>query len=233
MDPTTSRSSDSAVGMTMAVSAVLSVLLMMAHPTAHGPHMPAFAEEVRREALLNMAVHGSLIALLLVTAAGYSFVAGRIGSSTFLMRLAMTAYGAGVAGMVAAALISGMVVPEFLVRYEGRPPEDLELARHALGLARAVNQVCTRMAVVALSASAAMFGVALWKFGTQTRAVGILGILAGVLPVAALAGGYLPMNVHGVLAFVGAQTVWTLCLAWLLIQGRMQGRTENRVTIDP
>jgi hypothetical protein len=210
---------DRLAGTAMAAASLLSVALMMAHPTAHGHRMADFAEEVRRGAMVNTAVHGGLIALSLVLAAGFGHFASRLGLGRFGVRVARTAYAAGVAGMIVAALISGVIVPEYFARYEGRPAEELEYTRHVLGMARATNQVCSRLAVMAMSVAAAIFGWALVKRGQ--RSVGGLGMAAGGVVLVAMPTGNLPMNVHGMLAFVGAQTVWTMGVAWLLLNERL------------
>jgi hypothetical protein len=43
----------------------------------------------------------------------------------------------------------------------------------------------------------------------------------GFAPLVALAIGYLPMDIHGVLAFIVTQTVWSIAVGVLLIRGRI------------
>jgi hypothetical protein len=110
--------------------------------------------------------------------------------------------------MTAAALVNGFVVAEFVGRYQGRPEGEFQTARYVLAFAHAVNQVCSRAAVLALSAAAAAWSAVLVRRPGPPRRVGALGCVAGGLPAVALVAGRLPMNVHGMLALVVAQTVW-------------------------
>src|SRR5947208_2877070 len=71
--------------------------------------------------------------------------------------------------------------------------------------------------VAAVGRQAVGYGVV----SAAARAVGGLGCVAGGLPVVALLSGHLPMNVHGVLAFILAQTVWSLAVAAMLIANRI------------
>ena len=48
--------------------------------------------------------------------------------------------------------------------------------------------------------------------------VGLLGTLAGSVLIAALLLGYLPMNVHGMLAFVGVQACWTVAVGVMMVR---------------
>ena len=54
-----------------------------------------------------------------------------------------------------------------------------------------------------------------------SRGVGVLGCIAGAGLIVTLLSGHLPMNVHGVLAFLLAQTVWSLGVAVQLIRNRI------------
>jgi hypothetical protein len=137
------------------------------------------------------------------------------------VRGGLVAYQMGTAALVAAALVSGFIVPELVLPYQGRPAEELEALRGVLGLARAANQVCSRMGVLATSLAMVLWSLAILARPGLSRAVGLLGCVAGAGLVVALLSGHLPMNVHGALAFVLAQTVWNLGVAVELIRNRL------------
>ncbi len=85
----------------------------------------------------------------------------------------------------------------------------------------ATNQICSKAGVLAMSIAVALWSLNLLSRPGGVRAVGIFGCLAGGIPAAALMLGYLHMDMHGMLAFVLTQTLWTLAVAWMLVRGRI------------
>ena len=56
--------------------------------------------------------------------------------------------------------------------------------------------------------------------GGASRGVGILGLLCALVPLVALAGGHLRMDLHGFGAFLLMQAIWSCAVAVLLLRGR-------------
>jgi hypothetical protein len=77
------------------------------------------------------------------------------------------------------------------------------------------------MWVVASAIALVFWSIALTQRMGVARTIGILGIVLGFAPLVALAIGYLPMDIHGVLAFIVTQTVWSIAVGVLLIRGRI------------
>jgi hypothetical protein len=207
------------VGITIIVAASLSIGFMLYHPRVHAHGMSDFVAAVRQELLVNGVVHGTLIALMGVLAAVFSVVTTRLES--VWARIALAAYALGVVSGMAAASINGLIVPEFILHYEGKSDSVLEALRPVLSFCHAANQVCSRMWVVASALALVFWSIALAHRPGPTRTVGTLGIVLGLAPLAALALGYLPMDIHGVLAFIVTQTIWSVAVGVLLIRGRI------------
>ena len=104
-----------AAGITIIVAAVLSIGFMLYHPRVHAHGMSDFVVAVRQELLVNGVVHGTLIALMGVLAAGFSVVTTRLDS--VWARIALAAYAIGVVSGMAAASINGLIVPEFVLHF--------------------------------------------------------------------------------------------------------------------
>ena len=121
--------------------------------------------------------------------------------------------------MVAAALADGFITPEFVGRFQGRPTAELEMMKEIMVFCGIGIRVCTRFAVVTMSIAVLFWSVALLRGSGPVRAVGLLGWLAGAIPLIGLSIGLLPMNVHGVLTFMLTQTVWSTAVAVLLVRG--------------
>ena len=210
-----------ATGVVIGLASVLSVAFMVFHPTVHAHDTTELIAGVARKASVNRVVHGSLIALVGVLVCGFTCLSSRLGANSICARGGLVAYVIGAATMIVAALISGFIFPEFIARYEGRPTAELETLRPALALAWTVNQVCARAGVLAMSIAMLLWSANLASRPGGTRVVGALGAIVGTLLVGALLSGNLPMNIHGVLAFELAYTLWSLAVATLLILRRI------------
>ncbi|CAN5182030.1 hypothetical protein BH10PLA2_BH10PLA2_08110 [soil metagenome] len=208
-------------GIVMGVASLLAVLFMAYHPRVHASTNEELFAGISKVAFINKLVHGSLIALEIVLAVAFSCLASRLGNSSLLVRTGYFAYLTGAITLSAAALINGFVLTDFVARYVGRTKETLDIAKHALAYGGVANQVCSRMGVLAMSIAVALWSIKLISMSGGVRAVGIFGCISGGIPAAALLLGYLHMDVHGMLAFVLSQTLWSLAVAWLLVRGRI------------
>ena len=172
---------------------------------------------VRQELLLNGVAHGTLIAPMGVLAVG----SRRSIPLRHELRLAAYALGVVTAWWV---LDQRIDLPEFVLHSEGKAESVLESSLPVLNFCHPANQVCSRMWVVA-SALALVFWLycpSLTKRGRLAQ-LGILGMLLGLLRGWwRFALGYLPMDIHGVLAFIGTQTIWSVAVGALLIRGSFE-----------
>jgi hypothetical protein len=204
----------------IALGSVLAPAFMMHHPSPRSHTMADFIEAVRQGALTNAVVHGALVTVIGLLVVGFSFLAERLGRDSFVARAGLVAYGVGAIALIAAALVSGFILPEFVSRYQGRPQEEVEVVRHVLGLCRAVNQVCSRVGVMGTAVAVLLWSMLLVRRTGLAFAVGVLGCVAGTGLAIGLLSGYLKMDVHGVLVFILAQSVWSMGVAVLLIRRR-------------
>jgi hypothetical protein len=214
-------SSDRSAGVALALGSVLSVLMMAHHPTAHGHNPPEFVAEVTEHAAVNEFVHGALIALMGVLIYGFSGLALRLGMHTFWARGGLIAYLMGATAGIAAALFNGFTIPEYVARYQNRPAEELATMMQMLSLGGEASHVCARVWIVGLSIAVALWSVPLVHRPGLSCAAGVFGCVVGALPVLGLLTGHLRLHVHGALAFVLGQAVWTLIVAVQLIRNRL------------
>jgi hypothetical protein len=206
-------------GALIVLSWLLSLAFMAHHPVVHGHALEDLVADMERHATADRVVHGALITLVGFLLYGFTCLASRLGLDSFVVRAGLIAYALAAVGMVAAALLDGFVTPEFMGRFHGRPTTELEMMKAIMAFCGTAISVCTRFAVVAMSVALPFWSVALLRGRGLVRAVGVLGWLAGAAPLIALSIGILPMNVHGVLAFMLAQAVWSAAVALLLVRG--------------
>jgi hypothetical protein len=208
-------------GIMIASASVLSVLFMAYHPTIHPHHTDDLFAEMNKVAFANRIVHGFLIALTGVLVCGFSCLASRLGFSSSVVRAGFVAYVMGSIAISAAALINGFMLPDLVLRYEGRPKEALEIMTHLLDWGGVVSHLCSKMGVLAMSIAIVLWSMTLVGRPGATRAAGLFGCVGGAALGIALLAGHLHMDVHGMLAFVLTQTIWSLMVAVQLIRGRI------------
>lgn len=233
-------------GIVLIAGSLLTIAFMIYHPTIRAKGLTELVDEFARQQWVNGLVHGSLIALMGLLVVGFSCLSSRMGWQHPLVRAAFISYGMGVIAMIAAALISGFIIPDFVEGYQARLTHQMKLSDHGhavqslpadpspaasheqlksmlqiMGLARSGNQVCSRMGVLASSVAYLLWSLVLLRSKGVVKWVGILGTIAGLLLTASLLLGYLPMNVHGMLVFVGVQACWSVAAGWMMLVRRI------------
>ena len=204
-------------GIVLIAASLLSILLMAHHPTAGTHDHAALAADLAGSANLSRFVHGGLIALIAAQIFAFTIFVTRIDSGRSAARAGLVAYAIGAGAMIGAALISGFVVSDLAERYADGTDADLfvQLARFAM----TGNQALAKLGVVAMSAA-----IVLWAIAFMHRRRGhwlaIVGLLAGVLPAAALALGFIRLNVTGMMLVVVAETAWNLAAGVYLIRSK-------------
>lgn len=199
-------------------ASLLEVLGMLHHPTAHGANIAQAIELIAGLASLSAVVHGSLIALMLLTVFGFIEFVVRVGLERPLIRAGLIAYASGVLVMIGAALVSGFIAPDLAALLPHQTPVDLQINTQLLILCRVLNQSCANLAVVAMSAGIVAWSLELCRSRGGSRGVGIFGCVVGLVPALALLSGQLHLDVHGMTQVVAAQAAWNIAVAVLLLQ---------------
>ncbi len=207
---------------------------MIYHPVVRAKGLNGLVEEFANIAFINALVHGSLIALMWLMLAALSVLCTVLNWNRFSVRAAFLAACLATIAMTGAALVSGFIIPEFVANFQARtersmshhapatvsasinPVSEQEQLRSMLqimSLARSTNQVCSKVGVLAMAVAWLLWSFALLR---SSRWIGLLGMLAGAGLGGSLLTGLLPMNVHGMLAYAGMQTLWNLTVGLLL-----------------
>ncbi len=225
------------------IGSLLVVVFMIYHPTIRARGLSELVDEFARQAFVNGLVHGTLIAQMGVLVVGFSYLSSQLGWHYGFVRAAFIAYCMGTIAMMAAALISGFIIPEFVAGYQARTTQEMKTTGHdhaammqladpspqaateqiksmlqIMGLARSGNQVCSRMGVLASAIAYLLWSLAMLRSTGTVKWVGILGTVVGLALSGSLLLGYLPMNVHGMLVFVTFQACWSVAVGYLMFR---------------
>lgn len=215
---TPQRAPDARIGAAALIgAALLEALGLSQHPHLHAHDMTEAVAQLASLAAAFARVHVGLSAVLLLGFVGLTEFARGRDLKRPLVHAGLTAYGAGVLAMIAAALVEGVVAPR--------------IAAHALSLGAAGTQATAQLinfclqfnlafAVFAVASMAA--GIGLWSLdlvraGGALRLLGILG-LAGLLAGAGLLVGLVPPE-HGLVLVLVIQMLWSAGAGLLLWRG--------------
>ena len=208
-------------GAILVVVTLLAAAVMAHHPTVG--RTPDLVQSVRRIAALSRPsawVHGTLIALLLVTLHCLFEFASTRGFARPLVRSGAIAYATGAVVMIGAALVSGFVIADVASLVPHETPVDLQIVHALLILCGILNQACANFGAIAMSAGIGLWSLDLLRDRGLIRLVGMLGCVIGLVPVIALPIGAIHLDVHGMLGVVLLQALWNLAIAALLLRAR-------------
>ena len=178
------------------------VLAMAHHPVgAHGG------------GLLGPSVHAAMIVLLALTVFGFATFCALRGAARPLILAGLIAYALALFGHAGAATINGFVVPALAGR-DTVPGHDIFL------LAWEANQALAKLGVIAASVAFLFWSTDfLRREGAKAKAIGALGLIAGLVPPVLLLGGFITMNVNGALIVYAIQAAWGALVGVHLFRG--------------
>lgn len=182
-EPTVGRGPKVA-GILLIVASCIAIFFILHHPTGSSHSFGEFVDEVRSEPVINLIVHGTMISVMLLFVYCVSWLSSCLGFGSSWVRVGMVSYSLGAIAMVAAATVSGLIVPGFMSRYTGATADQFEIGRQILGMLREVNRSCDLLGVVAMSAGVCSWSVAMLVRRKKNWITGILGLVVGVIGVA-------------------------------------------------
>ena len=207
-------------GAIIVAASLLSLLMMAHHPSGSTRDMAVFVEQVARVGALNRVVHGALIALLAALLFGFAEFSRVFGAGRSLVRAALVAYAIGTAADIGAATINGFAVGRVAAHYAGADTAALEQLRALLHLGWAMNQSLADLGEVARAIAIVLWSLAILRTRTQLL-LGASGMLVGGAIALALLGGWLTLDVHGMLLAVLCASAWNVALGVQLLRGRL------------
>lgn len=206
-----------ACGFALIAAAVVAAIGMLYHPSTGG-HGMAAVREIARESLIANVVHAVMMLALGALLVGFTGLSAVLGWRSFVSRAAYVAYAVGGAAMFGAATINGFATGKVARAFLASGSADLTVIRDQLVPLGALSTTWAQIGAAGQGLAFALWGTALWR-----RAPGLAG-LGMLAAVPALAGGVgiVPLNVHGYLAVVVAQSVWTIAIGVRLARGSLR-----------
>lgn len=207
---------EAASGWVLAGAAIVAVVTMLYHPSAGG-HGMAAVREIADETSVANHVHAIMIAALGLLLFGFAGLTDALGWKKPLPRAAFIAYAIGAAIMLGAATVNGFAIGRVARDFVATGSTDIQAIGGQISVLASLSRTWAQAAVAAQAVAYLLWALALWP---RSRTLAVLGGLAA-LPAIAGGLGLLPLNVHGYLAVVAAQTIWTVAAGVMLARGRL------------
>ncbi|MFN3465022.1 MAG: hypothetical protein ACK4X1_13195 [Terricaulis sp.] len=161
---------------------------------------------------LSNIVHGAMLVVVVMTLSGFAYFASGRGLGRFSVLVGLVVYAAGAVANIMAATINGFAV--------------VDVARHDVSndifaFAWALNQAFAYGAVYATSAAFTLWGLDLVaRECGWARRLGVVGLIAGIVPAAMLAGAAVHMDVAGAFTIYVLQSIFAALVGIYLLRGR-------------
>ena len=196
---------DRIAGGALIAGSLLSVLAMAHHP-----------DHVDPGGLVGI-VHGAMIVLMSVIAFGFAHFALRRGLGRPAILAGLIAYFIGLVADLGAGTTNGFIVPALAARGADLSGHDVFL------LAWEANQALARLGVFATAAAFTFWSIDfLRRAGLEPKAIGGLGLLAGLAPAILLATGATDMHVAGAFMAYAAFAAWGAIVGMHLLRGKLE-----------
>lgn len=216
-----------AAGYALIIGSVLAVVFMSHHPSTESSGLVERLKELEAEASLSAWVHGLMMIVIVAWLYGAYGLSARLGMRFALPPLGLILFSLGSLAYVLAALVSGFVVSELGVYFAGLNSEQMQLAPALLRAGWIANQALANAAVIATAMAIAIWSLCLLRLGGRLRVLGMLGLLAAVLPAGLLLTGIFSLHVPGMTAVVLANGLWFVITGVVMIRGKLPSMSES------
>lgn len=203
------------IGGSLIAIALVSLFAMLHHPVAHGGGGTSHATALAAIAKLASLVHGVLIALMVAGCMLLAEFAALRVRRVALVRAGRQAYLMGTIALSGAALVNGFAVPA-LVTSSAADASGIDAA---LALAWQLNQALAAAGSIGLAAGIGIWSFDLLRGNGPGRLVGGYGVLMATGLILALAGGWLHLDVRGMLLTLVLLAAWQAAAGALLLRG--------------
>src|SRR5882724_1051953 len=196
----------------------LATLTLLANHPMPGVH--TFADRIRAEAHDQFAdglVHGGFIVTLTVLIVCFVFLSRILGEARVAVVAALVAFCVGSGALMASMLLDGFVLPALAVRFTTpENPDGLERAQTLFILCGTVIRFLMPMGLLFQAAAMSSWsGVIVGRRGWRL-AVGMFGLVGGILLMGALLAPLPRMREHILLGGIVILAVWYFALAGVL-----------------
>ena len=188
---------------------------------AFHPHGHVTSAELPRMIRMLILVHGLALACIPVMFLGTWGLSRRTATPSRLDVAGLVLYAFGLIAVMGAAVADGLVTPRVLEQIVASADSQstMETWRMFSRYTFIWNQAFAQVFVVASSAAIIAWGAAIWQSRKLPLGLAIYGCILGLVTMAALFSGHLPLDVHHFGAVMLGQSIWFVIAGAVLWNG--------------
>lgn len=188
---------------------------------AFHPHGHVAAAELPNMIRMLILVHGLALACIPVMFLGTWGLSRRVDTPSRLNMAGLVLYAFGLVAVMGAAVADGLVTPRVLEQIVGSAdsPSAMETWRMFSRYTFIWNQAFAQVFVAASSAAIIAWSAAGWQSRRLPVGMAIYGCILGLVTVAAMLSGHLPLDVHHFGAVMLGQSIWFVIAGAVLWKG--------------
>lgn len=209
------------LGYALGAFTVLAFVALLHHPIGHGHDPAEVLVSIRSQTMIDQIVHCTLAIVFGFLEAAMIIFASRIGLWRFTVVFGLVAFSCASVMTVLAVMTDGFVIPSLAARCA--PTGSAACVGEAISLIRlSATQVqfLTRFSFLGIAAAVLAWSTALLSIRDVPRWAGLVGFSSGGCQILALLAAPGPLTPPSLLLVFGAQVVWYLLIALLLIMQR-------------
>jgi hypothetical protein len=215
-----SESGARSAGLIIALSALASIAAVALDSGAQGSDPLSFLQSMVRIRDAHQLVHVVAMACIGGQVFGLTVLSQRLGLRRAPVLAGLIAYGAGSMLMLVATIMDGFISTDLAAMFVTRAPETVKTGFWMIqAIAGVALTDIARVAWVCQSLAAVAWSLALLRDAGLARKVGMVGLVAGVLPGVAVIAVGSRMTATVVVGVLVLQAVWNLAAATYLLGG--------------
>lgn len=192
-------------GLALILGALSGIITLTFHP-AGGSHQVTPAQFEILVAVI-VGVHALAICGLPISFAGALALTRRIDSPMRLALFGLIVYGFGLVAVMAAATMSGLVMPDMLRQLVAKSGAADQL-HPMMNFTHSLNQAFARVGAMAFSVAIFLWSLVAMRTRTLPIALAIYGMVSAGAIIVAIILGYLDLELHGFRVITLIQSIW-------------------------
>ena len=196
------------------ICALASLMLLANHP---GGNPRSFADLIKDEAahqVIDGVVHGGFVITLVALIVCFVFLSRLLGLAKSSVVIGLVCFCVGSSALIASMVLDGFATPAIAVRFAGA--DDLQPAKTLFILIGTLIRFLMPMGLLFQFVAMLSWSWAIVKRPGLGRAVGLLGLVVGILFIVAIFAIPTAMAAHVILGGLALQAIWYLAIAALL-----------------
>lgn len=204
------------------ISLVLSLFFIAAigiiafHPVAQGDSTAARLLSIVEQSVAAQAVHGAVMAILLVMGVAMIGFSQSLGIGRVSVRSALTAFMLAIVMSFCAMTVDGFVIPAIGQKCVSASQDCLAETMTMLNIAAIMVQMFTKIALFLIAGATALWSIAMRNRDRQYRIVAGIGVASACAQIALLFGPAAYLTPHSLIMVFTAQSFWFFGLVWLV-----------------